>query len=290
MIKNIIWQTTAGDYTNFELQYLQEYLFKHIEYTPIFDQNRCEVFLDNSLIVYSSDEPELQQNLKNYLRKYDELGYTYYLLHLSNERLNHNFEYYKRAKHVFRGYYDPRIELNNVSTIPIGFKSGFLNTTGETTTVYDKEYIWTFIGQIAMKRGREEMYNVLKQIEPNYTHVTHTWNCQTALTVNHSIEIYKKSIFTPVPPGWVNPDSFRINEVLEWGCIPVFVLHNGQDYFKNVYGEHPFLSADTWDDVYTKIIELCNDFDELEKYRLEIQNFYCIFKSNLQNKIKDILI
>jgi hypothetical protein len=290
MIKNIIWQTTAGDYTNFELEYLQEYLFKNIEYTPIFDENKCEVFLDNSLIIYSSDEPELQQNLKNYLRKYDQLGYTYYILHLSNERRIHNFEYYKRAKHVFRGYYDPRIVLDNVTVIPIGFKSGFLNKQSEINTVYDKEYIWTFIGQIAMKYGREQMYNILKQIEPNYIHVTHTWNCQTALTVNESIEIYKKSIFAPCPAGWVNADSFRINEALEWGCIPVVVSHTDGDYFKNVYGNHPFLFANNWNEAYSKMIELCDDFDKLEEYRLEIQNFYRIFKSNLQNKIKDILI
>lgn len=125
MIENIIWQTTKGDYTKFELQYIQEYLFKDIQYNAIFDDNNCKTILDNSLIIYSCDEPELYQNLK--------------------------------------------------------------------------------------------------------------------------------------------------------------------EYFKNVYGNHPFMLVDDWDVAYNIIIELCQNFEKLEQYRLEIAEWYSIFKLELQNKIKSII-
>lgn len=287
MINNIIWQTTKGDYTEFELEYLREFLFKDIAYNAIFDENKCETILNNSLIVYSCDEPELYDNLKQYLRKYDELGYTYYLLHLSNERLNHNYEYYTRAKHVFRGYYDQRIKLNNTTTIPIGFKSGFLNKLQHTKTVYEKEYIWSFIGQI--KNDRADMYNTLEAIQPNYTHLTTTWNCATSLSVDQIIKVYEKSLFIPCPAGWVNPDSFRINEALEWGCIPIVKRHQGEDYFRNVYGEHPFIVVDSWADAYNEVLRLCNDFEQLENHRLEVYTFYKNFKARLKNKITNLV-
>lgn len=287
MIENIIWQTTKGDYTQFELQYIRDYLFKDIEYTAIFDENKCETFLDNSLIVYSSDEPELQHNIKDYLKKYDEFGYTYYLLHLSNERLNHNFDYYKNAKHVFRGYYDSRITLENVTTIPIGFKSGFMNNTGHTKTIFEKEYVWTFIGQI--KNDRKNMYDSLSPLEPKFIHLTQTWNCPTSLSVSDIISLYEKTIFIPCPAGWVNPDSFRINEAIEWGCIPIVKTYTGNDYFKNVYGNHPFLLVNDWDEAYNKILEFCSNFDKLEEYRLEIQNFYKKYKADLRNSISEKL-
>jgi hypothetical protein len=285
MINNIIWQTTKGDYTEFELEYLREFLFKDITYNAIFDENKCETILDNSLIVYSCDEPELYDNLKQYLRKYDELGYTYYLLHLSNERLNHNYEYYVRAKHVFRGYYDERIKLDNVTTIPIGFKSGFLNKSQSTRTVFEKEYVWTFIGQL--KNDREVMYNTLVSVEPNFVHLTSTWNCPTSLSVKDIIALYEKTIFIPCPHGWVNslPESFRILEALEWGCLPILKRYNNLDYYENIFGKHPFIIVNDWAEAYNRIIELCSDFDKLEQYRNQVCDFYNNYKRTLREEI-----
>ena len=188
---------------------------------------------------------------------------------------------------MFRGYYDSKILLNNVTTIPIGFKSGFLNKNNFVSTIFDKEHIWAFIGQL--KNDRQQMYNVLNSINPNFTYLTHTWNCPTSLSVEQIIEIYKKTIFIPCPIGWINPDSFRINEALEWGCIPIVKKYNNKDYFKNVYGNHPFILVDDWDVAYNIIIELCQNFEKLEQYRLEIAEWYSIFKLELQNKIKSII-
>jgi len=287
-IENVIWQTGKGITTDFELQYVRDLLLKNIQYNAILDNFECKTILDNSLIIYSNDKKRVPEHFKKYLQQYDKLGYNYSLLHLSNERLYHKFSYYKKANHVFRGYYDPRITLGNVTTIPIGFKSGFLNTEHTTPTITERNYIWAFIGHI--KSDRKEMHDTLLPITPHFTHLTSKWNAPEQLSVDEIISIYKKTIFVPSPIGWGNPDSFRINEALEWGCIPIVKKYKNIDYFKNVYGEHPLLLVDNWAQAHDKVIELCKDLDKLERYRLEIQEWYAAFKINLQHKIKTILV
>lgn len=287
-IENVIWQTTAGLYTEFELQYIQCYLLKDIEYNAFFDYNACSAILDNSLIVFSNDSPKLTPELEEYFKKFDKLNYNYSLLHLSNERLSykHDFKYYKRAKHVLRGYYDPRIKLKNVLTIPIGFKSGLLNTENITPTIFEREYRWAFIGQL--KKDRKEMHDALISSQPNYVYLTSKWDAPEQLTVEKIIEIYKKTIFIPCPMGFCNPDTFRLNEALEWGCIPIVKKFNSTDYFVNVYGKHPFIVVDKWADATTIIENMCRDTEALENYRQSIIKWYAAFKFELQNKIKII--
>lgn len=288
-MKNVIWQTDDGVKTEFEKEYIMEVLLKGMVYEVIYDGGRCEVVKDESLIIYSCDESEVTEKFREYLTKFDRLGYRYYLLHLSNENLNHNFDYYINAVHVFRGYYDYRIKMDNVSVIPIGFKSLYFNRDrGNFDSVYGKKYIWSFIGQ--MKSDREEMIFEMAGIEPHFKYFTKEWNCSSAMSVDSVIEVYKKTIFVPCPMGWINPDSFRINEALEWGCIPIVKRYNGEDYYKYVYGDHPFILVNEWSDACDIVNNLCLDMVKLEQIRKETYDWYDRFKLKLQQNIRRIVL
>lgn len=288
-MKNVIWQTEDGVQTDFEMEYIRDVLLSGMEYDSIYDGGRCEVILDDSLIVYSCDMVDISDRFREYLLKFDERGYRYYLLHLSNENLNHNFGYYERAVHVFRAYYDSRIKLSNVSIIPIGFKSLFLNRSrGEVYSVYDSRYKWAFIGQL--KSDRREMCEALSVITPHFEYLTKNWNCSDGMSVEQIIEIYRRTIFVPCPMGWVNGDSFRINEALEWGCIPIVKRYNGEDYFKNVYGDHPFILVNEWNDACDIVNNLCLDMVKLEQIRKETYDWYDRFKLKLQQNIRRIVL
>jgi hypothetical protein len=52
---NLIWQTKDGDETQFEYQYITEYVFKDIQYNKYFDNKSYSTVLDNSVIIYSSN-------------------------------------------------------------------------------------------------------------------------------------------------------------------------------------------------------------------------------------------
>jgi len=127
---NLIWQTPKGEYTTFEFEYITEVLFKNLKQNRIFDNGTYETVLDNSVIIYSKDNEDktpISKEFIEYLDKFTEKKYNFYLLHLSNEHEGHDCWYYDKANYVFRNYFFKNIKNKNVKYIPLGFKSGFLN-------------------------------------------------------------------------------------------------------------------------------------------------------------------
>jgi GR25 family glycosyltransferase involved in LPS biosynthesis len=68
-------------------------------------------------------------NYQNCLRSFfDKLkGKNCNLIHLSDEHCHAEIDYYKNFNHVFRQYYREDAEADNVTFIPLGYKSGFID-------------------------------------------------------------------------------------------------------------------------------------------------------------------
>ena len=165
---NIIWQTQNGDATTFEFEYVTQVLFKSFTQNRIFDDNKYSVVLDNSVIIYSCNQNSVSQEFIDYLNKFVEKGYNFYLLHFSNEDLNHNTNYYSKAKHVFRNYYDPNIKETNVTFIPLGFKSGYVNHDNILNDCSEKNITASFIGE--PKRDREQLISEIEKLDSSFVH------------------------------------------------------------------------------------------------------------------------
>ena len=68
------------------------------------------------------------------------------------------------------------------------------------------------------------------------------WGDPNGLNVEQFSQVLSSSKYTLCPRGWISLDSFRLNEALECGSIPVSILdYDGSDYFYKIYGEHPFI-------------------------------------------------
>ena len=279
---NLIWQTFNGDQTNFEFEYTTEVLFKNIEHNKIFDDGQLSTVLDNSVIIYSNNSNNISDDFNNYLNKFVELGYTFYLLHFSNENLSHNCDYYSKANHVFRNYYDSNITSQNVTFIPLGVKTGFINKN--KNFLETKEYEFVFIGQ--PKSDRQELLSVMESMENVFIHKTNSWNCSTSLTQDECISIYNKTKFVPCPMGWVHPDSFRLMECLESGSIPILKNYNNLEYFTKVWGDSPLPVVNSWDEItnYYKMNE-----EDFSKLKTNVFNWYKEFKIQLTLKVKNNL-
>ena len=279
---NLIWQTFNGDQTNFEFEYTTEVLFKNIEHNKIFDDGQLSTVLDNSVIIYSNNSNNISDDFNNYLNKFVELGYTFYLLHFSNENLGHNCDYYSKANHVFRNYYDSNIITQNITFIPVGVNTGFINKNENSLDT--KEYEFVFIGQ--PKSDRQELLSVMESMENVFIHKTNSWNCSTSLTQDECISIYRKTKFVPCPMGWVHPDSFRIMECLESGSIPILKNYNNLEYFTKVWGDSPLPVVNSWDEItnYYKMNE-----EDFLKLKTLVFNWYKEFKIQLTLKVKNNL-
>lgn len=279
---NLIWQTKEGEPTEFEYEYITEILFKKLDFITQFDYGSFKTVKDNSVIIYSEPGNNASPELIHYLNKFVRKKYRFYLLHLSNEGLNHNCWYYAKANYVFRNYYDPKIKLNNIQYIPLGFKSGYLNKENKIDDCHQRKIDIAFIGQ--PKSDRFEMINEIEKLDSYYLHKTHSWNCATAMSQSESIEIYNKTKYAPCPMGQIHPDSFRVCEALEWGCIPIVKKAEGKDYFTSIFGNHPFKVLDEW----STITAIVADKDYCQNNQL-VHNWYLNFKENLQLRIQQII-
>ena len=207
----------------------------------------------------------------------------FYLLHLSNERPEDPCNYYSLAKHVFRSYYAPEMAKENVTFIPLGFKSGYLNRYKKFTDCDRKDISACFIGH--PKSDRNELIQVLDGVNSSFVHKTNAWNCPTSLSSEQCSEIYKRSKYAPCPMGWIHPDSFRISESLEWGCVPIIKRHNGMDYFQNIFPGHPMPVVSSWAEI-PSVIEK-EDYCSL---RDKVQGWYIGYIEDLKQKIKNMYI
>jgi hypothetical protein len=275
---NLIWQTFNGDQTNFEFEYTTEVLFKNFEQNRVFDDGKLSTVLDNSVIIYSNNSNSISDDFNNYLNKFVELGYTFYLLHFSNENLSHNCDYYSKAKTVFRNYYDSNITAENVIFIPLGVKSGFINNNENSSKI--KKYEFSFIGQ--PKSDRQELLSIIENMDNVFIHKTNSWNCSTSLTQDECISIYGKTKFVPCPMGWVHPDSFRLMECLESGSIPILKNYNNLAYFTKVWGDSPIPVVNSWSEIVSYYNMNIDDYNDLYN---RVFNWYSIFKTQLTLKV-----
>ena len=281
---DVIWQTKFGRFTEFELQSISEVTLKDCECAHYFDENRYQKTADNPLIVFSTDiHHHAPQELLSYLEKFD----VFKLFHIECERLDHDASYYKRASVVLRSYYDPRLPTDNTYFLPLGFQSGFLNPAPGSLSAR-RDFVWCFAGQVKSHRAR--MLAAFRGLGPHFVHITKTWADPNGLNVDQMKQIYSSSMFALCPFGNRNPDSYRLMEALEWGCIPVTLTFlGGEDYFRYIYGDHPFIVAQSWQDACEQVKELLQNPDELLRRQHAAMQWYQTFKADLAEDVSQIL-
>ena len=87
-------------------------------------------------------------------------------------------------------------------------------------TIFEKPYVWSFLGQVKGKPTRENMLAELKQVRgEHFIHITEKWNDANQIDVQQYKQILSDSIFVPCPSGWGGDrglkDCFRLYEALE---------------------------------------------------------------------------
>jgi hypothetical protein len=278
----IVWQTRAGSYSDFEFQYIDKVLLANVAHENIFDALRYGQKVPGSVVIISHDRSHVPPEAITYI----EQSKPGALIHLSGEHLRPAHLLYKSVPAVLRSYFDPRIAGGNVFAVPLGFKSGHLQEAKSPASV-PRDIIWSFAGQL--RGDRAAMLQSLAPLKPHFTHVTAGWNTPDWLPPEALTDRLRRSIFGPCPFGLINPDSFRIMECLESGAIPVALKFRGFDYFRYVYGDHPFVIAGSWRDAARQMSALLENRQKLALKQDAVAAWYASFKQALAADAAQIL-
>jgi len=277
----IIWLSGHGfkQESCWEYDYITKDLFSLFDVEVFVLTDDYNLFIDNSLIVYSSDDRTLSKKIQNYLEECDSKKLKYNLLHLSNEQLNHNCDYYSNAKVVFRNYFDPSIKQKNVVVLPLGYKTGFTNNNPKK--LKDKKYDYCFIGQ--PKWDRFQLIDIIKKNGNSYIHTINQWDSPQSLKSKEMQDILKLTKIVPCPMGNILPETFRFYETLESGSIPVIRRYNGSDYYSGFFKNHPIPTVNDWNELPLVMDSLINN--GYDSTCTNINNWYATIKQELRQLV-----
>ena len=96
-------------------------------------------------------------------------------------------------------------------------------------------------------------------------------------------EILSSTQFLPCPNGFFHPETYRLYEALECGCIPI--VENAYQYYDRLFPKNPFIKIDKWIDAKSIIINW--NIEEINKKQKECESWWSVYKANLQELIKN---
>ena len=94
-------------------------------------------------------------------------------------------------------------------------------------------------------------------------------------------KILTKTIFLPSPNGFVHPETYRLYEALECGCIPI--VEDSYNYYDRLFPKNPFLKISKWNDA-KKIISNWNE-TEIRKKQIACIEWWVKQKEDIKNSI-----
>ena len=202
---------------------------------------------DDKLIIVDSEVQEKD----SFYSKLQFICKKVYLFHLGDETGEDVKKIYNFCNHTWRFFcYNFYFSSKNISCIPIGYKAGVKNYTSR----YDnkKKYKWSFIGTIH-KSSRHDLLYQLETADPFFVHTTEKFNDEKGISADEISTKLSQTAFAPCPNGVVHPETYRLYEALECGCIPI--VEDSYNYYDRFFPNNPFLKINKWEDAKSIISE-----------------------------------
>ena len=222
--------------------------------------------------------------------KYEALHKKFYVLHLGDERLCDNIDFYtlKCCAGVVRNYIRPNLP-SNVCVIPLGYHftlgSGVENPYERTPQLPFRSLVWSFFG--TNWNSRKELLAPLTALHEHNYRLFDNWNDAQQLGSKEYLSSTVDSIFIPCIGGQ-NPETYRFYEALECGCIPIIVEDiESSSYVKYITELLDILPLKSWMQASSLIQGLLNDKNSLEAYRHRLLISYRSMKMAFKDRVKN---
>ena len=203
------------------------------------------------------------------------------LFHLGDETGPYDLsQIYNKCNFVFRPFCSNKYFNNDkVKCIPIGYKSGIKEIKKN-----NRKYKWAFTGT-PHKSSRQDLLFQLSDIKPSFCHKTNKFD-EKIISVEKMSDIFSSTLYIPCPNGFFHPETYRLYEALQCGCIPI--VENAYKYYDRLFPKNPFIKIDKWIDA--KFIINNWENDKIKKKQDECRNWWNNYKTNLQEDIKNKLL
>ena len=200
-----------------------------------------------------------------------------FLIHLGDETFAYDLSMvYNKFNYVWRTFCSNKYFNNKkVSCLPIGYKSGTLFKK----EAIERKYKWAFLGT-PHKSSRHDLLFQLSDIKPSFSHKTKKFN-EKIIDVSEMSEILTSTEFIPCPNGFVHPETYRLYEALECGCIPI--VENAYKYYDRLFPNNPFIKVDRWIEA-KPVIRGWGD-DQIKQKLEECRTWWSQYKNQLQEFI-----
>ena len=200
-----------------------------------------------------------------------------FLIHLGDESGAYDLSLiYNKFNYVWRAFCLNRYFNNKkISCLPIGYKSGILFKK----EIVERQYKWAFIGT-PHKSSRHDLLFQLSEIEPSFFYKTKKFN-EKIIDVSEMSGILTSTEFIPCPNGFVHPETYRLYEALECGCIPI--VENAYKYYDRLFPNNPFIKVDRWIEA-KPVIRGWGD-DQIKQKLEECRIWWSQYKNQLQEFI-----
>lgn len=253
--------------------------------------------LGNSVGVYL----ELNQINIDLIRHIKSLGNKVVLYHMGGERLDKDISAYAECDLVIRNYYFSSIISaaglgRKVMWAPNGFRTGVgPRAANNLKPSLQRQSIASFLGWIdnasSYNNERASFAGAAAACGENL-YLMPSNGFAGGYNVGLYSAIMEDSIFTPCPSG-NNPETIRLYDALELGCIPISLSHEfllSKDALAAI-GQVPFPILGSWVELpefleNMKVKALTNPSEILDLQRSCI-NWWTNFKTAIQNKISE---
>tara|TARA_X000000368_G_C22883822_1_gene646529 strand:- start:13 stop:903 length:891 start_codon:yes stop_codon:yes gene_type:complete len=247
-------------------------MLNKIDYEVIEDETKLEK--NDILIIVDSSVEEKHKFYSNLSLICSKI----FLFHLGDEYGFHNLTpVYNNCNFIWRPFCSNRYFKNErVKCIPIGYKSGVLNKNKKK-----RELKWSFAGT-PHKSSRHDLLYQLSDIKPFFCHKTEKFD-KKIISLDEMNDVLSSTEFIPCPYGFFHPETYRVYEALECGCIPI--VEEAYQYYDRLFPNNPFIKINKWKDAKLLLQEW--DDDRVKEKREECIIWWKNMKKEIQNAIKN---
>ena len=272
----VIW---AVSFDAFERRYIEQFLFKDVEFL---DLDECPLpTLADDLIVVTGGGIDLEPRMASI---WSQVSHSSFYV-ISDETVSHRATPYQHSRVTFRNLPYPGWAGPKGWALPLGFNGGMVDFKSPSAR---KELVWSFAGD-TNKPGRHAMLSALESIGPNFVHPTKMWADPSGLSPAELFDLYSRSHFVPCANGNVSPDTNRVMEALQAGSIPIVPRFYGIDYYRLLFGPHPFIVVRSWKEAAGVVKLLVADSDALLDRHKRVSDWYDQFLQDLRHDIEALV-